>query len=69
MKLHQSVLTSFFMILERRGEQHKRGKRLSYIFTNQYLIYRYIVIVAKSRGFALRLKDFSGVSRECDEIS
>ena len=32
MKLHQSVLTSFFMILERRGKQHKRGKRFSYIF-------------------------------------
>ena len=32
MKLHQSVLTSFIMILERRGKQHKRGKRFSYIF-------------------------------------
>ena len=32
MKLHQSVLTSFLMILERRGKQHKRGKRFSYIF-------------------------------------
>ena len=30
MKLQQSVLTSLFMILERRGEQHKRGKRLLY---------------------------------------
>ena len=58
MKLHQSVLTCFFMILERRGKQHKRGKRFSYIFTNQYLIYRHIVIVAKSRGFVVRLTDF-----------
>ena len=32
MKLRQSVLTSFFMILEHRGKQHKRGKRFSYIF-------------------------------------
>ena len=33
MKLHQSVLTSFFIILERIEEkQHKRGKRFSYIF-------------------------------------
>ena len=32
MKLHQSVLTFFFMMLERRGKQHKRGKRFSYIF-------------------------------------
>ena len=33
------------------------------------LIYRYIVIVAKSRGFAVRLTDFWVVSRACDEIS
>ena len=38
-------------------------------FTNQYLIYRYIVIVAESRGFAVRLTDFLVVPRECDEIS
>ena len=32
MKLHQSVLTSFFMILERRGKQDKRGKRIQLYF-------------------------------------
>ena len=32
MKLHQSVLTSFFMILERRGETTQTRLRLSYIF-------------------------------------
>ena len=33
------------------------------------LIYRYIVIVAKSRWFAVRLTDFWVVSRACDDIS
>ena len=32
-------------------------------------MYRYIVIVAKSRGFAVRLTDFWVVSQACDEIS
>ena len=48
------IRTDFF--LERRGIQDKRGKRFSYIFTNQYLMYT--VIVAKSRGLAVRLTDF-----------
>ena len=34
MKLHQSVLTSFFMILEHRGKQHKRGKKIQFLETN-----------------------------------
>ena len=58
MKLHQSVLTSFFMILEHRGNNTNELKDSVIFFTNQYLIYRYIAIVAKSRGFAVRLTDF-----------
>ena len=85
------------MILERRGKQHKRGKKFLsrkfttdrkdlmfffntsvacmisrtlrkqntnevkdsvIFFTNQYLMYWYIVIFAKSRRFAVRLTDF-----------
>ena len=60
MKLHKSVLTPFFMILERRGKINNTNevKDSVIFFTNQYLVYRYIVIVAKSRGFAMRLTDF-----------
>ena len=54
MKLHQSVLTSFFMILERRGNNTNEVKDSVIFFTNQYLIYRYIVIVAKSRGNVMK---------------
>ena len=31
-KLNFAMLWTFFMILERRGKQHKRGKRFRYIF-------------------------------------
>ena len=58
------------MILERGGKNNTNEVKDSVIFfTNQYLIYRYIVTVAKSRWFAVRLKDFWVVSRACDEIS
>ena len=57
------------MILERRENNTNEVKDSVIFFTNQYLIYRYIVIVAKSRGFAVRLTDFWVVSQACDEIS
>ena len=70
MKLHQSVLTSFFYeFITWRKNNTNEVKDSVIFFTNQYLIYRYIVIVAKSRGLAVRLTDFRVVSRECDEIS
>ena len=70
MKLHQSVLTSFFYeFITWRKNNTNEVKDSVIFFTNQYLIYRYIVIVAKSRGLAVRLTDFLVVSRECDEIS
>ena len=64
MKLHQSVLIPFYD-LERRGKQHKVGKKFSYIFDKPI----YIVIVAKSRGFAVRLAEFWAVSQACGKIS
>ena len=54
------IRTDFFFNDFRTVEENNTNevKDSVIFFTNQYLIYQYIVIVPKSRGFAIRLTDF-----------
>ena len=67
MKLRQSVLISFHDFRTWKKNNTNGVKDSVIFFTNQYLIY--IVIVAKYRGFAVRLTDFRAVSQACGKIS